>query len=197
MSELESYFKKFRNNIIGIDTSFESPYGEKKIVYTDWTASGRLYEPIETKMREDFFPLVGNTHTETNITGSSMTLAYHNSLHLIKKHVNAGPTDLIISTSSGMTGVVNKFQRILGLKVYEKHRQFIDFPLEERPLVFITHMEHHSNQTTWLETIADVEIINPDSQGMIDLDHFAELLAKHKSRKVKYAAVTACSTSMP
>ena len=193
MSELESYFRKYRDNIIGIDKTFVSPYGEKPIVYADWTASGRLYEPIEKKMRDEFYPLVGNTHTETNITGSSMTMAYHNALHLIKEHVNAGPTDLIISTGSGMTGVVNKFQRILGLKVYEKHRKYINIPLEERPLVFITHMEHHSNQTTWLETIADVEIINPDSDGLVDLDHFAELLEIHKDRKVKYAAVTACS----
>lgn len=193
MSELETYFRKFRDNIIGVDQSFESPFGEKKIVYADWTASGRLYGPIERKMQEEFYPLVGNTHTETNITGSSMTMAYHNALHIIKEHVNAGPTDLIISAGSGMTGVVNKFQRILGLKVYEKHRKYIDLPIEERPLVFITHMEHHSNQTTWLETIADVEIINPDSNGLVDLDHFAQLLEQYKYRKVKYAAVTACS----
>ncbi len=193
MGELESYFTKFREQIIGIDKEFDGPYGSKKIVYADWTASGRIYGPIEDKMRNDFYPLVGNTHTETNITGSSMTLAYHNALHIIKMHVHAGEHDLIISTGSGMTGVVNKFQRILGLKVYEKHRKLIDLPIEERPLVFITHMEHHSNQTTWLETIADVEIINPDENGQVDLNHFAELLDQYSYRKVKYAAVTACS----
>ena len=193
MSELEAYFEKYRENIIGINKTFISPYGEQKITYADWTASGRLYEPIENKLQKDFYPLVGNTHTETNITGSSMTLAYHNALHIIKKHVNAGPEDLIISTGSGMTGVVNKFQRILGLKVYEKHRKYIDIPEEDRPLVLITHMEHHSNQTTWLETIADVEIINPDKNGQVDLNHFKELLKKHANRKTKYAAVTSCS----
>jgi selenocysteine lyase/cysteine desulfurase len=193
MSSLESYFAKFRENIIGVDQKFSSPYGEQKIVYADWTASGRLYEPIENILQKDFYPLVGNTHTETNITGSSMTIAYHNALHIIKKHVNAGPNDLIISTGSGMTGVINKFQRILGLKVYEKHRKYIDIPVEDRPLVFITHMEHHSNQTTWLETIADVEIINPDENGQVDLKHFKDLLEQYKYRKIKFAAVTACS----
>ena len=51
---LESYFSLFRKNIVGIDQSFESPYGKKNIVYADWTASGRLYEPIERKMLETF-----------------------------------------------------------------------------------------------------------------------------------------------
>ena len=193
MAQLEQYFSKYREQIIGYNQTFESPYGEQKIVYADWTASGRIYKPIEDKLRNDFYPLVGNTHTETNITGSSMTLAYHNALHIIKHHVNAGPNDLIISTGSGMTGVVNKFQRILGLKVYEKHRKYIDIPVDERPLVFITHMEHHSNQTTWLETIADVEIINPDENGQVDLVDFKALLEQYKYRKIKYAAVTACS----
>ena len=43
---LEQYFQQFRKNIIGIDQEFESPYGKKQIIYTDWTASGRLYRPI-------------------------------------------------------------------------------------------------------------------------------------------------------
>ena len=83
---LETYFESYRKNIIGNNKKFQTPYGEKEIVYSDWTASGRLYEPIERIMREKFYPLVGNTHTETNVTGSSMTIAYHEALHIIKKH---------------------------------------------------------------------------------------------------------------
>jgi selenocysteine lyase/cysteine desulfurase len=44
--------------------------------------------------------------------------------------------------------------------------------LTAKAVVFVTHMEHHSNQTTWLETIAKkAEIINPDPEGLVDLDH--------------------------
>lgn len=92
-----------------------------------------------------------------------------------------------------MTGVVNKFQRILGLRLHEKFKDQINLTESERPVVFITHMEHHSNQTSWLETIADVEIIQPDSNGLVDLEYFQLLLDKYKSRKVKFAAVTSCS----
>ncbi|MCF6353352.1 MAG: aminotransferase class V-fold PLP-dependent enzyme [Cyclobacteriaceae bacterium] len=190
---LEEYFAKYRKNIIGENKKFESPYGEKQIIYSDWTASGRIYGPVEDKLSERFYPMVGNTHTETNVTGSSMTVAYHKAMNIVKKHVNASAEDVMISSNSGMTGVVNKFQRILGLKVYEKHRKFIKVAEEDRPIVFITHMEHHSNQTSWLETLADVEIISPDKEGYVDLNSFAELLEKYKNRKTKYAAITSCS----
>jgi hypothetical protein len=44
---LETFFSAFRKNIVGNQQTFESPFGKKKIVYADWTASGRAYGPIE------------------------------------------------------------------------------------------------------------------------------------------------------
>lgn len=190
---LEAYFKKFRDNIVGIDQTFTTPYSEQKIVYADWTASGRLYRPIEDKLLNEIAPFVGNTHTQTSVTGSSMTQAYHKALHIIKRHVGADVQDIIISSNSGMTGVVNKFQRILGLKVHEKYRDNLNIPEEEKPVVFISHMEHHSNQTSWLETLADVIIIPYNDLGLVDLDGFKSLLQEYKNRKNKIAAITSCS----
>jgi len=190
---LEKYFQKYRKNVIGIDQEFETAYGKQKIIYADWTASGRLYKPIEEKLMNSIAPFVGNTHTETSVTGSSMTRAYHEALHIIKKHVGAGKEDIIISSNSGMTGVANKFQRILGFKIHEKYRDCIKLKEEEKPIVFITHMEHHSNQTSWLETLADVEIIPHNDLGLVDLDGFEQLLKKYNNRKTKIAAVTSCS----
>ncbi len=193
MADLEKYFQQFRNKIVGNEQVFQSPYGEKKIVYADWIASGRLYEPIEKQMLEVFGPLVGNTHTETSFTGTSMTHSYHYAHEYIKKHVNAGPEDVIIAAGSGMTGMVNKFQRILGLKVTEQLKDYLSFPEELRPVVFITHMEHHSNQTSWLETIAEVKVIEPNEEGLVDLENLRTQLDKYKDRKLKIGSFTACS----
>jgi len=190
---LEDYFKKFRENVIGYNQTFETPFGRKRIVYADWTASGRLYRPIENKLMNEFGPFVGNTHTETTVTGTSMTKAYHRAHKIIKKHVKAGPDDVILTTGSGMTRAVTKFQRILGLKVPEQLMGQLNIPEELRPIVFVTHMEHHSNHTSWLETIADVECILPDEDGLIDLNSLKKLLDKYKNRQTKIASVTACS----
>ena len=50
MSDLERHFAPFRANTIGDDLTFRTPYGEQKLVYADWTASGRLYAPIEAAL---------------------------------------------------------------------------------------------------------------------------------------------------
>ncbi|GEQ87230.1 selenocysteine lyase [Patiriisocius marinistellae] len=190
---LETYFEKYRNNILGIDQSFVSPYGEKKIVYTDWTASGRLYRPIEEKMLHLFGPFVANTHTETTVSGTTMTRAYHAARKIIKNHVNAGDNDVLITTGTGMTGVINKFQRILGLKIPENMREYTNIPDYLRPVVFVTHMEHHSNQTSWLETIAKVEVIPCDQEGLFCMKEFKILIEKYKEHPYKIASITSCS----
>ncbi|SFS42335.1 aminotransferase class V-fold PLP-dependent enzyme [Lutibacter maritimus] len=193
ISELEIYFQQFRKHIIGVHQKFQSPYGEKEIIYTDWTASGRFYRPIEEKILNELGPFIANTHTETSVTGSAMTMAYHKARNIIKQHVNASKDDVLITDGTGMTGVVNKFQRILGLKVSENLKNHTTVPDELKPIVFISHMEHHSNQTSWLETIANVEIIPCEETGLICFDSFEKLLEKYKDRPIKIASVTACS----
>ena len=192
-SALEQHFSQFRENIIGVNQEFISPFGPKKIIYTDWTASGRLYRPIEEKLINDFGPFVANTHTETTVSGTAMTMAYHHARNIIKKHVNASSDDILITSGTGMTGVINKFQRILGLKLPENLRAFTNIPDEKRPIVFISHMEHHSNQTSWLETIAKVEVIPACEKGLPCIESFSLLLEKYKSCTLKIASITSCS----
>ncbi len=193
-SELESYFDAFREQIIGFNTHFQSPYGIQPIIYADWIASGRLYKPIEEKMLSEIAPFIANTHTESNFTGTFMTKAYQIALKRIKKHVNAGPEDVIITGGSGMTAMINKFQRILGLKACDSISLSKDcIKRSERPVVFITHMEHHSNHTSWLETTAEVVQLQPNKELLVDLNDLREKLKTYSDRKFKIGAFTACS----
>jgi selenocysteine lyase/cysteine desulfurase len=197
-SSLEMYFSRFRSNVIGQGQTFESPFGQKEIIYADWTASGRAYGPIEECIQKEILPFVANTHTETTITGTLMSKAYAKAKLIVKEHVNANSDDVLIFCGSGMTGAVNKLQRILGLRMPERMMDYVkngSLQLDEalRPIIFVTHMEHYSNHITWLETIADVEIIKPDENGNVDLKYFRSLLEQFKHRKNKIAAITACS----
>ncbi len=193
VSKLELYFEPFRNNIVGFNESFESPYGKQKIIYADWTASGRLYRPIEEKLLNEIGPFVANTHTETSVTGSAMTLAYHNARNIIKKHVNASEEDVLLTVGTGMTGAINKFQRILGLKLNENLKDHTQVPDVLKPIIFVSHMEHHSNQTSWLETIAEVEVIPSNEEGLPCAKNLEKLIEKYRDCPIKIAAITGCS----
>jgi len=54
-------------------------------------------------------------------------------------------------------------------------------------------MEHHSNQTSWLETIADVVVIPCNDAGLVCVHKFEECIKKHDYRKLKIASITSCS----
>ncbi len=192
MEKLENYFERFRKNIVGIDKSYNTPFGKKKLIYLDWIASGRLYGPVEDRIRNEFGPWVANTHTETSESGSRMTWAYHEAQKIIKKHVNAGPNDVLITAGSGMTTVVNKLMRLLGLKGCGI-RNIECLKNNDRPVVFITHMEHHSNHTSWYETFADVIVLPPDEELLVDPEILDSELRKYQDRKFRIGSFTACS----
>ncbi len=180
---LEKYFSTYRANIIGVDQYFDSPYGSQRLLYADWTASGRAYQPIESYIQTELLPFVGNTHTSTTITGTRMSGAYESAKAVLRQHVHAASDDAMLFCGSGMTAAVNKLQRLLGLKA----------STGRKPIVFVSHMEHHSNHTSWLETRAEVEVIKPSRDGNIDLENLETLLKRYKNRPHKIAAITACS----
>src|SRR3954451_20691761 len=105
---LEEYFQPFRSHVIGLNQEFDSPFGKKKIIYADWTASGRLYQPIAQKISGELGAFMANTHTESNITSLMMTGLYKQSKKIIKENVNADNQDVVILDGFGMTSVVNK-----------------------------------------------------------------------------------------
>lgn len=196
VSSLETFFASYRRNIVGQDQAYPFAGGRRKILYADWTASGRAYGPIEARLQEEILPYFANTHTEATVTGMLMSRAYEQAREVIKEHVHAREDDALIFCGSGMTAAVNKLQRLLGLRVPERVNDYMQMPEpdeEMRPLVLVTHMEHHSNHISWLETLATVEMIQPGKDGNVDLGHLRELLERYRHRRVKIAAVTACS----
>lgn len=128
-----------------------------------------------------------NTHSFSSETGKITTNLYREARSIIKKHVNAGEDDVLVTTGSGMTGALACLQRIMGLRKYQY------WSPEEKPVVFITHMEHHSNHVSWLETHADVVIVPPGEDLKPSAGHLEELLEKYKDRKLKIGSFTVCS----
>ncbi len=204
MTTLEKHFDSYRRNIVGVDAEILTPYGKKKLIYADWIASGRLYKPIEYRISEDIGPMVGNTHSESSATGRAMTEAYHYAQKIVKQHVNAGENDVLIFTGTGMTSALAKLQRILGLKIPEQAKNYCSYAKGElykcksehneiRPVVFLTHTEHHSNHTSWFETIADVVVLEPNPDLTVNPDALRREIRKYSHRPLLIGSFSACS----
>lgn len=196
MQEIEELeFEVYRKNTIGYRHRYVTPYGTQTLLYADWAASGRLYRPIERKLAEELGPLAGNPHTAASLTGTAMTTVYEESKRIVKHHVHAGPSDILLFEGTGMTGAVNKLQRLLGLKAPTGWRAASRGGMvgRERPVIFVTHMEHHSNHISWAETIGEVVCIPPGANGRVDPDQLDFLLRRYRDRRIKIGAFTACS----
>ncbi|SEU12308.1 aminotransferase class V-fold PLP-dependent enzyme [Paenibacillus sp. NFR01] len=189
----EDRFAAFRENTVGSRHLIDTPYGRKPLLYADWTASGRLYGPIEQRMLEDFGPLIANPHTESSMTGRLMTRAYDEARSIIRRHVHAGPEDALLFCGNGTTSAVNKLIRLMGLRLPDWLEGRLTCPPEERPVVFVSHMEHHSNLLPWQESVCDVVTVPPAADGGVDPQTLEALLYRYRSRRYKLGSFTACS----
>lgn len=192
----EAYFSKFREGTSGDDVTMFCYHLNKSLpcVYADWTASGRCYKPIEDIFAKQISPYVANTHTETSFLGHVMTATYKKARQVIKRHVHATEDDVLLTYGSGMTGALYKFQSILGLKYHESLLPELKKKAgDDLPIVFITHYEHHSNQISWENCLAEVVIVPPDADGRVSIEHFEHAFVKYSHRTRKMASVSACS----
>lgn len=179
-----------RQQIVGVDSTFETPFGERLMVYCDYTASGRCLRFVESYL-QSLQRVYANTHTEDDITGRSMSQLLHEAEEAIKKSVNAGPNGRIIACGTGATGAIDKLQQIIGVSLPPASRQNIEKIVddsgididsfqsalaEHQPVVFVGPYEHHSNEISWRQSLATTVEVQLDAAGHIDLGHLEELL---------------------
>jgi selenocysteine lyase/cysteine desulfurase len=166
-----------RRNLIGSDAVIQTPFGERRVTYADYVASGRALEYVERVLRERVLPLYANTHTEDSRTGAQTTHLAFEAGEYIKAQLGA-PEYKIAFCGSGSTAAIKRMQEILGVSVPSnlRHRVLEVMRPEERPVVFVGPYEHHSNEVSWRESLAEVIEIGLCSKGLIDLDALREAL---------------------
>lgn len=180
------HWSQFRKNIIGHDLTFQNEHGQHNVLYADWIASGRLYRPIEHAMTEKVGNVVANPHSYSCYTGAKITELYTEARTCIKRHVKANKNDILVTVGSGMTDALLRLQEILRVKQMVNGQG-------KKPVVFITHMEHHSNQVSWMECDVDVVVVPPNKQNLVDPSNLRAELSKYQDRKLKIGAFSACS----
>ncbi len=208
MHKLEPTY--LRQQIVGVDSTFQTPFGERLMVYCDYTASGRCLRFVESYI-QSLQRVYANTHTEDDITGRSMTQLLHEAEVAIKESVNAGECGRIVACGTGATGAIDKLQQIVGVALAPATRQnlydILDDELSEfdskslealleetQPVVFVGPYEHHSNEISWRQSLATTIEVRLDASGHVDLAHLEELLQDPRyQRRLRIGSFSAAS----
>ncbi|CAF4999864.1 unnamed protein product, partial [Rotaria sp. Silwood1] len=163
------------SNIIGNNIRINTPWGSRKMIYADYTASGRALIFIEQYMLSIVLPYYANTHSENNACALQTTKFREGARTLIKQYVNTTDNDVVIFTGSGSTGAINKLVDVLHLR---------DEEVRSKTVVFISTFEHHSNILPWKETGVEIVRIPNNKLGLIDENFLkTQLECYHKEVK--------------
>lgn len=210
MSQPELTPAQLRAEIVGIDRLIDTPYGQRLMLYADYTASGRSLGFIEAYLRS-LQSGYANSHTEDDFSGRFTTELLHQAESMIKQAVNAGDDGRIIACGSGATGAIDRMQQLVGVKLPASTRSLMNallegflgktqgeafeaYVAEHRPVVFVGPYEHHSNEISWRESLATVVEVRMDEEGGIDLGHLEALLQAPEYRdRVRIGSFSAAS----
>lgn len=186
-----------RASVIGGTDIVDGPFGPRPVVYADYTASGRSLTFIEDYIRSAVLPLYANTHTESSGTGLQTSRYREEARAIVAECTGATDDHAVIFCGSGSTYAIDKLIGVLGLRVpsnLDDRWHVTDaIPADQRPVVFLGPFEHHSNELSWRESIADVVVIHESRDGHVDLDHLTEQLLRYADRPMKIGSFSAAS----
>ncbi|KAK3419230.1 hypothetical protein EUGRSUZ_H04955 [Eucalyptus grandis] len=196
ISDVEKKLLWLRSQIIGGNAEFDSPFGRRRLTYTDSTASGRCIHYIEDFIIDNILPFYGNSHTSNSHVGHRTTKTVHEASSYIKRCLGGGPEDVILFCGSGSTRSIKRLQEVMGIAVPSllRERMIKCMPSEERWVVLVGPYEHHSNLLSWRQSLAEVVEIGLDEDGSIDMEDLRQKLESYRdANRPILGSFSACS----
>ena len=174
-----------RDGLIGEGATIETPYGRQKLVYADYTASGRALWQVERFVQENVLPYYANSHTEASFCGAQTTRLREAARAYIGAQVRAGEDCAVIFSGAGATAAINRAVALSGISGMCGAAQ--------RPVVLIGPYEHHSNILPWRESGAEVIEIAEAPGGGPDMKELEDVLKAHADAPLVIGSFSAAS----
>ena len=112
------YLKTLFTSIIGNNITFNSPFGKKSIIYSDFTASGRGINQIEKFISNEILPFYANVHSNCGFLSEQSENFRQEAKSIVRRYCNTDENNSIIFTGQGTTSSIHKLIKLLNLKEY-------------------------------------------------------------------------------
>ncbi len=166
-----------REQVVGIDRMVPLLDGRRvQYVNLDNAATTPTLRPVFDKVNE-FLSWYSSVERGAGFKSRLSTLLYNRAHEIVGNFVGADPDEYTVIFTKNTTESINKLA----------HR--IDFAPDD--IVLRSIMEHHSNDLPWRMN-ANVEYININPHGGLDLDHLDQLIAKF-SHRIRLIAISGAS----
>ena len=152
-----------RADLIGRDAVIPGPFGDRRLVYADYMASGRGLRSVERFLKEEILPFYANPHSRQSFTGRQTGMLVEEAREIISRSVGACTEDAVLFCGTGATDAIAKLVGLLDLAPGKAHMGLSD---SDRPVVIIGPYEHHSNELPWRECAVDLVVLPEDDRGL-------------------------------
>lgn len=152
--------------------------------YFDYTASGLAVESIENEMKL-IKTNYANTHSKDAKLSNTMNNLWDSSRLSLFQLLDINPREFeIIPVGTGATAAIKKFQELIGIYIPPKTRKRMKIETIDKPLILIGPYEHHSNDVSYRESIADTIRFGLNCDGGVCLDDLENKLKENFGREI-------------
>ena len=106
------YLKTLFTSIIGNNITFNSPFGKKSIIYSDFTASGRGINQIEKFISNEILPFYANVHSNCGFLSEQSENFRQEAKSIVRRYCNTDENNSIIFTGQGTTSAIHKLIKL-------------------------------------------------------------------------------------
>ncbi|XP_055677378.1 uncharacterized protein LOC129786407 isoform X3 [Lutzomyia longipalpis] len=189
--EINKIVRYIDDNVIGKGAAFLGPYGRRKVVYANYTSSGKSLQFFEDYVNKEALSMLGDINCTSTVTGLQSKLYNNEARDLIKSSVNASaddevilcdgthmsPAEIVLTLLNNRITLCSESERILT----ECINKSLSSPVAEQVTLFVSTCEPIRSIQPWIDSGAQIVRVSKNREGFLDLVDLEKKLASHKN----------------